>query len=200
MRRLEESAAALHAENVALKDDIRRLEAGASSTIGELKMFVDGRTECPSGFAEANLTKGMALVGLPTDGRSGQQLNRPFQAGEVGRTPTHTHAVFVEDPGHTHAQSVFDPGHTHIASVSDPGHTHTASVSDPGHTHTYYPNIPGTGHKNVNGYNEANGQSNTGNSRTGITVSNGDSKTGIVVSTQPAKSSITARLGVNDSG
>ena len=80
---------------------------------GALLTFVDGRTTCPKGYAEPNTTQGMMFVGRPKNATSGAVFNRPLDAGELGRSPAHTHAVTVNDPGHTHVAAVNDPGHSH---------------------------------------------------------------------------------------
>merc|ERR1711970_550249 len=128
------------------KEEIAALKAhiGTSSSTGELKLFVDGRTACPDGYDEVNVTQGMMLVGRPWNGRSGSTFNRPLDASELGRAPPHSHAVSVKDPGHTHVSKVYDPGHTHTANVNDPGHTHSTNVNDPGHNHSI--DDPGHGH------------------------------------------------------
>jgi hypothetical protein len=89
---------------------------------GALLTFVDGRTTCPKGYAEPNTTQGMLFVGRPKNATSGAVFNRPLDAGELGRSPAHTHAVTVIDPGHTHVAAVNDPGHNlSICSVDSGG-------------------------------------------------------------------------------
>merc|ERR1719231_2250661 len=86
---------------------------------GALLTFVDGRTTCPKGYAEPNTTQGMLFVGRPKNATSGSVFNRPLDAGELGRTPAHTHAVTVNNPGHTHVAGVNDPGHAHDIPYAD---------------------------------------------------------------------------------
>eukprot|EP00935_MAST-01C_sp_MAST-1C-sp1_P000059 g59.t1 len=87
-----------------MEDRMKALEAQVSnmkaSAAGELKIFVDGRTVCPEGTAEPNVTRGMVLVGRPKDGTTGATFNRPFDAGEG-----HVHANGIDDPGHDHHYS-----------------------------------------------------------------------------------------------
>jgi hypothetical protein len=111
---LEADNAAMKADNVAMKADNVAMKAQRSaSTAGELKMFVGAHTTCPEGYREPNVTQGMLLVGRPRHGKTGAAFNRPLDAGEIGRTPDHSHTVTVDDPGHTHASTVNDPGHGH---------------------------------------------------------------------------------------
>jgi hypothetical protein len=108
----------LEAENTEMKAKISQLESQRNATTaGELKFFVDGRTVCPDGMAEVNATKGMVLLGRPEGGKTGEVFNRPLDAGEVGRSPPHSHAVAVNDPGHTHVGIVNDPGHDHSTTI-----------------------------------------------------------------------------------
>merc|ERR1719487_1129461 len=88
-----------------------RIEMKATQALpaGALLTFVDGRTVCPEGTAEPNATKGMVLVGRPEGGATGATFNRPFDAGEVGRTPAHSHAASVKDLGHVHTNGINDP-------------------------------------------------------------------------------------------
>jgi hypothetical protein len=103
----------LEAANAQMKAKISQLESQRDMTAGELKFFVDGRTVCPDGTVEVNATKGRVLLGKPEGGKTGAVFNRPLDAGEVGRSPPHSHAVTVDDPGHTHVGIVNDPGHGH---------------------------------------------------------------------------------------
>jgi hypothetical protein len=104
----------LGAENAQMKAKISQLESQLNArTAGKLEFFVDGRTVCPDGTVEVNATKGRVLLGKPDGGKTGAVFNRPLEAGEVGRSPPHTHAVTVDDPGHTHVGIVNDPGHGH---------------------------------------------------------------------------------------
>jgi hypothetical protein len=80
---------------------------------GALLTFADGRTKCPVGYVEPAHLKGRMMTTIPINGTSGVVFNRPFDAGEIGRTPAHSHAVSVNDPGHTHVGIVNDPGHAH---------------------------------------------------------------------------------------
>jgi hypothetical protein len=115
---INEKVAKLHADNTVMKAQIVDMKAKElqrearlnSTTLGELKLFVDGRNECPTGYIEANIA-GRVVVARPKGGVTGAQYNRPFDAGEVGRTPVHSHTVTVNDPGHTHVGIVNDPGH-----------------------------------------------------------------------------------------
>jgi hypothetical protein len=90
-----------------------------ATTAGKLDFFVDGRTVCPDGTVEVNATKGRALLGKPDGGKTGAVYNRPLDAGEVGRSPPHSHAVTMNDPGHTHVGIVNDPGHGHPIFVNN---------------------------------------------------------------------------------
>lgn len=69
--------------------------------------------QCPPGWVESKLTSGYMLVGRPTGGKVGTQLNTPLTAGEAGRVGPHGHNV--ADPGHNHG--VHDPGHTHASGM-----------------------------------------------------------------------------------
>jgi hypothetical protein len=104
----------LKTENTQMKAEIIVLKAQRNATTaGKLEFFVDGRTVCPDGTVEVNATKGRVLLGKPDGGKTGAIFNRPLDAGEVGRSPPHSHAVTVNDPGHTHVGVVEDPGHAH---------------------------------------------------------------------------------------
>jgi hypothetical protein len=106
--------AQLEAENTEMKAEISELKVlRNATTAGKLEFFVDGRTVCPDGTVEVNATKGRVLLGKPEGGKTGAVFNRPLDAGEVGRSPPHSHAVTVNDPGHTHVGVVEDPGHAH---------------------------------------------------------------------------------------
>ena len=96
--------AELKAENTAMKAQRN------ATTAGELKFFVDGRTVCPDGTVEVNATKGRVLLGRPDGGKTGAVFNRPLDAGEVGRSPSHSHAVAVNGPGHTRVGDCGGPG------------------------------------------------------------------------------------------
>ena len=110
VRALEQRVEKLSAKNVVLET---KLNATPTLPAGALLTFADGRTVCPKGTAEPNITQGMMLVGRPKNGKTGDVFNRPFDAGEIGRTPAHSHAVSVNDPGHNHVNMVNDPGHGH---------------------------------------------------------------------------------------
>jgi hypothetical protein len=111
--------AQLLAENAEIKAENAEIKAKLNvTTAGELKFFVDGRTVCPGGTVEVNATQGRVLLGRPDGGKTGAVLNRPLDAGEVGRSPPHLHAVTVNDPGHTHVGIVMDPGHNHSTTYS----------------------------------------------------------------------------------
>ena len=109
---LRQQLAEMKAEMKAMKAEMMA-QRSCSMPEGALLTFVDGRTTCPKGFAEPNTTQGMLFVGRPKNATSGSVFNRPLDAGELGRTPAHTHAVTVNDPGHTHVAGVNDPGHKH---------------------------------------------------------------------------------------
>jgi hypothetical protein len=110
--------AEMKAENAQMKAEMTKMKAETTemkaklnaTTAGKLEFFVDGRTVCPDGTAEVNATKGRVLLGRPDGGKTGAVFNRPLDAGEVGRSPPHSHAVTVDDPGHTHVGLVYDPG------------------------------------------------------------------------------------------
>jgi hypothetical protein len=161
LRALEDEIAAIKADNAAMK----------ASTAGRLEIFVDGRAICPEGYSEPNITQGMMLVGRPKNGKTGAVFNRPFDAGEIGRTPAHSHAVSVNDPGHTHVGLVNDPGHPHPVPI------HHASPS----TLEW-------------GANPANNGSPVNNMNTNT------SKTGISVENLPANSSIEVSIDDNKAG
>jgi hypothetical protein len=94
LRALEEKNSVLEAK---VQEDHKKITALEASTAGRLEMFVDGRTICPEGYREPNITQGMMLVGRPKNGKTGAIFNRPFDAGEIGRTPRHTHPVSVNE-------------------------------------------------------------------------------------------------------
>eukprot|EP00935_MAST-01C_sp_MAST-1C-sp1_P000452 g452.t1 len=155
--------AALKQEMKHDKAEIAALKATQVLPAGALLTFVDGRTVCPEGMAEPNVTKGMVLVGRPEGGVTGATFNRPFDAGEVGRTPAHSHAASVKDLGHVHANGINDPGHAH-EEYGSPGESGVNSIkwgpTDNGH-------VPGP-------YTQA--------ALTGITISNAPAKSNIEVS------------------
>ena len=112
MKQAEMKQAEMKAEMKAMKAEMKA-QRSCSMPDGALLTFVDGRTTCPKGYAEPNTTQGMMFVGRPKNATSGAVFNRPLDAGELGRSPPHTHAVTVNDPGHTHVAAVNDPGHSH---------------------------------------------------------------------------------------
>jgi hypothetical protein len=131
--------AEMKAETAQMKAEISELKAETAelkahrnaTTAGKLEFFVDGRTVCPDGTVEVNATKGRVLLGRPEGGKTGAVFNRPLDAGEVGRSPPHSHAVTVDDPGHTHVGIVEDPGHDHdnrLFLVSGTGGDHGAAI------------------------------------------------------------------------
>jgi hypothetical protein len=149
-----------------------KLNATHARTAGKLEFFVDGRTVCPDGMIEVNATKGRVLLGKPDGGKTGAIYNRPLDAGEVGRSPPHSHAVTVDDPGHTHVGIVEDPGHRHGVNMWPDGPTSRES-----------------GGKNDFGqYPDGNKQM-TDNSTTGIAIEN-----------LPAQSAVSVSVDANDAG
>jgi hypothetical protein len=134
---IEENMAAIAADNAVLKADnaamkvqlnatkadnaAMKVQLNVTSATGKLELFVDGRTSCPEGTIEVNVSKGRAMISRPHRGKTGAVFNRPFDAGEIGRTPKHSHDVDISDKGHTHAGLVKDPGHTHLNTP----HSHT---------------------------------------------------------------------------
>jgi hypothetical protein len=152
----------MKAEISELKAEITELKAQRNATTaGDLKFFVDGRTVCPDGTVEVNATKGRILLGRPEGGKTGEMFNRPLDAGEVGRSPPHSHAVTVNDPGHTHVGIVNDPGHKHILDLTD---TKGKGASS-------YSNGPGV-----------KGKIPTENATTGISIENLPAKSAVSVS------------------
>jgi hypothetical protein len=110
-QKLEAKEAERDAEMAEMKTEMAAMKAKLNATtVGKLEMYVDGRTACPDDTVEVHATKGMVLLGRPDGGKTGDVFNRPFDAGEVGRSPPHSHAVKVNDPGHTHVGIVNDPG------------------------------------------------------------------------------------------
>jgi hypothetical protein len=170
----------LEAENAMMKAKIARLEEKINATTaGKLEFFVDGRTVCPDDMVEVNATKGMVLLGRPNGGKTGAVFNRPLDAGEVGRSPSHSHAVTVDDPGHTHVGLVVDPGHEH----------HLKGI--------YYTDLDhgggGVGSKLTTRHPSDAGK------KTEPAVTN-VSKTGIAVENLPAKSAVSVSVDANDAG
>jgi hypothetical protein len=142
-----------------------------ATTAGKLDFFVDGRTVCPDGTVEVNATKGRILLGKPEGGKTGEVFNRPLDAGEVGRSPPHSHAVTVNDPGHTHAGIVVDPGHTHQRKFGGGKGSGSGYMSE--------------GFPSGNGVNS---------------LANEPAKTGISVENLPAKSAVSVVIDANDAG
>jgi hypothetical protein len=157
--------AAMKAESAAMKDLL--MPAGALFT------FADGRTTCPVGYAEPAHLKGRMMTTLPINSTSGAVFNRPFGAGEIGRTPAHSHAVSVNDPGHTHVGIVNDPGHAH----NNPELVLYYPINSGGKTR--YP---------------------SNNVHSELRDSTTTNKTGISVENLPAKSSIEVSIDANDAG
>jgi hypothetical protein len=166
------------AEIAEMQAEITKIKSqrNATTTAGKLEFFVDGRTMCPEDMIEVNATKGMILLGRPNGGKTGAVFNRPLDAGEVGRSPPHSHAVTVDDPGHTHVGVVTDPGHDHAIGPLIPT---SGNTKLPAHTQVAHDNlVPG----DVN-YDRSN-----------------TSKTGITVSNLPDKSAISVSIDANDAG
>jgi hypothetical protein len=154
-----------------LEAEITVLKAQRNATnAGKLEFFVDGRTVCPDGTVEVNATKGMVLLGRPEGGKTGAVFNRPLDAGEVGRSPPHSHAVTVNDPGHTH-----------VGIVEDPGHSHTERVGQNSGSEFRGWDVEGTG---------------TLFTATGLTTTT--SKTGISIENLPTKSAVS--VSIDDTG
>ena len=88
----------LKTENTEMKAEITVLKAQRNATTaGKLEFFVDGRTVCPDDMVEVevNVTKGVVLLGRTGGGKTGAVFNRALDAGEIGRSPPHSHAVAV---------------------------------------------------------------------------------------------------------
>jgi hypothetical protein len=182
---MREEFAQMRTENAEMKAEmtkIAQLEAEITelkaqritTTPGELKFFVDGRTVCPDGMVEVNATKGRVLLGKPDGGKTGAVFNRPLDVGEVGRSPPHSHAVTVNDPGHTHVGIVYDPGHAHTLGLwvdSPPGPAPAA-------------------HQKVDYSSQANP----------VDMVSFINKTGISIENLPAKSAVSASVDANDAG
>jgi hypothetical protein len=171
LRALEETTQKDHEEISALKAQL--VNATPALPAGALLTFADGRTKCPIGYAEPAHLKGRMMTTIPINGTSGAVFNRPFDAGEVGRTPAHSHAVSVNDPGHNHENIVNDPGHGHkVKDIHKDGeHGPSKEVQ----------------HTEGGGY--------------GVTLPDSTTnKTGIVIDNLPAKSSIKVSIDVNDAG
>jgi hypothetical protein len=175
---MREEFAQMKAEMKAEMKKVAQLEAEISelkaqrnaTTAGKLEFFVDGRTVCPDGTAEVNVTKGMVLLGRPDGGQTGTVFNRPLDAGEVGRSPLHSHTLTVDDPGHTHVGIVEDPGHLHGTAA---GHGDCDC-------------------KDVKGDLDWSFATKTWNTNT--------SKTGISIENLPAKSAVSVSVDANDAG
>jgi hypothetical protein len=163
----------LKTENAEMKAENAEIKAKLNATTaGKLEFFVDGRTVCPDGTIEVNATKGRVLLGKPDGGKTGAVYNRPLDAGEVGRSPPHSHAVTVNDPGHTHVGIVEDPGHRHSAPPRGPG----GGSKPEGFVEGYLDSSP--------------------NPRP-VTDTN---KTGISIENLPAKSAVSISVDANDAG
>jgi hypothetical protein len=170
---MREEFAQMKAEISELKAETAELKAHRNATTaGKLEFFVDGRTVCPDGMAEVNATKGMVLLGRPEGGKTGAVLNRPLDAGEVGRSPPHSHTVTVDDPGHTHVGIVEDPGHMHSIDFIAPQTKDGAGTP-------------------ANGGNT---------SPSGPRLSAKTSKTGISIENLPTKSAVSVSVDANDAG
>jgi hypothetical protein len=163
-------------ENAQMKAEMSDIKAKLNATTaGKLEFFVDGRTVCPDGTVEVNATKGRVLLGKPDGGKTGDVYNRPLDAGEVGRSPPHSHAVTAADPGHTHVGIVEDPGHQHTIVPHRGG---AGGAWPNGDMYADEPSAPKGG-----------GQHNTVTSKTGISIEN-----------LRAKSSIEVSIDANDAG
>jgi hypothetical protein len=123
---------------------------------------------CPDGTVEVNATKGRVLLGKPDGGKTGD-------AGEVGRSPPHSHAVTVNDPGHTHVGIVNDPGHSHIFANEKYESPHGGPGSGWG---------CGSGH----------------DSQSPATPPTETNKTGIIIANLPAKSAVSVSIDASDAG
>lgn len=73
---------------------------------GELRVF--HTDECPPGWEESELTKGYLLVGRPSGGNSGTQINMALRNNEKSRVGPHLHEVEVTDPGHSHGTNIWN--------------------------------------------------------------------------------------------
>merc|ERR1712070_455428 len=120
------------------------------------------------------------MTTIPIGGKSGATFNRPFDAGEEGRTPAHSHAVTVTDPGHNHVNVVNDPGHEHSIKVCNTGHQ--LSFHDTGPLPPY-PDDP---------YQDPPAR------QSGRETFN--APTGILVDSLPAKSSVSVSIDANEAG
>jgi hypothetical protein len=169
---MREEFAQMKAEISELKAKNTEMETKFNATTaGELKFFVDGRTVCPDGMVEVNATKGRVLLGKPEGGKTGAVINRPLDAGEVGRSPPHLHSVTVNDPGHTHVGIVEDPGHTHQRKFGGGEGSGSGYMSE--------------------GYSSGSGPN---------SLANEPAKTGISIENLPAKSAVSVSVDANDAG
>ena len=82
--------AEIRAELAFLKAEVVALK---NATDGALLTCPDRRTKCPAGYVEPPHLKGRMMTTTPIGGKSGATFNRPFDAGEEGRTPPHSHEV-----------------------------------------------------------------------------------------------------------
>jgi len=105
MQKISKENAVMRRENAEIKAELHRVQDG------ELRIF--HADACPEGWVEFNRTQGFMLTGRPKNGTTGMTYNRPFDAGEAGRMPSHSHEATVVDPGHNHDMALHDPGHTH---------------------------------------------------------------------------------------
>jgi hypothetical protein len=183
MEALAADNAVLKADNAVLKADnaAMKVQYNVTSATGKLELFVDGRTNCPEGTLEVNVSKGRAMISRPHRGKTGAVFNRPFDANEIGRTPKHSHDVDISDKGHTHAGLVVDPGHTHLNTP----HSHPLPIRNyPGgtpkpYTQTYNPN-----HNDGTQISSSAVAINITTAKTGISIENSVSNSGITASVQ----------------
>jgi hypothetical protein len=162
--------AEIQAKNAEIKSTLSATTAGAMKE----HLIIVKSDDCPEGYMEADFAQGMMLTGRPKNGKTGATFNRPFDAGEEGRTPAHSHEVTVTDPGHYHVNTVNDPGHLHQERLgpqnggTGPGQGCYGSYGDDHNCDQPYPS------KN--------------------------STTGIVVDSLLAKSSVSVSIDANDAG
>jgi hypothetical protein len=163
--------AALKAEHAGEISALRsQLNTAAGFPDGALLAFADGRAACPEGWFEPQHLKGRMMTTIPINATSGATFNRPFDAGEQGRTPTHSHDVTVTDPGHNHVQLVNDPGHAHSIVEYWPKGTSGAMLGK-----VHFANTPETKNTSL-------------------------SKTGISIESLPAKSAVSVSVDANEAG
>ena len=169
---LEKENAVMRRENLQIKAELSQALKGLN---GELRIF--HADECPEGWIEFNRTQGFMLTGRPKNGTSGMTFNRPFDAGEEGRSPSHAHEATVSDPGHTHLNAVIDPGHAHL-------HSHKFQMGNAGGGNCPDPK------ENICS------ESLVYSTETDATVN----KTGISVDSLPSQSSISVSIRTNEAG